>query len=278
MAKKQKSKPKSKSRKSAASKADKHLLYEQAVQETEADILLAESIFKERYGRRPHILREDFSGTSLFSCDWVARHAQNRAFCIDLDPEPLKWGREHNVSRLSAEQRARLELIEGDVMLVNTPAVDITCAFNFSYFIFRERKQLLAYFRRALASLGSEGLLILDAYGGADAQRTMSETREQEGFDYVWDQHRYDPIQNRVVNYIHFKFPDGSKIKRAFRYEWRLWSLPELKDLLLEAGFSECEVYWEGTDPETEEGDGEYALAEEALDDPAWVSYIVAYR
>ena len=50
MAKKQKSKSKSKSRKSAASKADKHLLYEQAVQETEADILLAEDIFKERYG------------------------------------------------------------------------------------------------------------------------------------------------------------------------------------------------------------------------------------
>ena len=46
MAKKQKSKSKSKSRKSAASKADKHLLYEQAVQETEADILLAENIFK----------------------------------------------------------------------------------------------------------------------------------------------------------------------------------------------------------------------------------------
>ena len=105
----------------------------------------------------------------------------------------------------------------------------------------------------------------------------MSETREQDGFDYIWDQHRYDPIQNRVVNYIHFKFPDGSKIKRAFRYEWRLWSLPEIRDCLLEAGFSKVEVYWEGTDEETEEGNGEYTLAEEALDDPAWVSYIVGY-
>ena len=169
-------------------------------------------------------------------------------------------------------------MIEGDVMVVNTPPADVTCAFNFSYFLFRERKQLLAYFRRAWGTLAEEGCLMLDAYGGADAQRTMSETREQEGFDYIWDQHRYDPIQNRVVNYIHFKFPDGSKVKRAFRYEWRLWSLPEIKDLLLEAGFSDCEVYWEGTDPETEEGNGEYELAEEALDDPAWVAYVVAYR
>ena len=98
-----------------------------------------------------------------------------------------------------------------------------------------------------------------------------------DGFDYVWDQHRYDPIQNRVVNYIHFEFEDGSKMKRAFRYEWRLWSLPELRDLLLEAGFSKVDVYWEGVDEETEEGNGEYSLEEEALDDPAWVAYVVAY-
>jgi hypothetical protein len=44
----------------------------------------------------------------------------------------------------------------------------------------------------------------------------------------------------------------------------------------LEAGFSEVEVYWEGTDHESGEGDGTYHKAISAADDPAWVSYIVA--
>ena len=262
----------------ASAKADRYVLYQESVQEPEADVDLSLEVFEKHYRRPARRMREDFCGTALFACEWVKRHPENRAWGIDLDPEPLKWGQENNLSKLSKQELSRLELIEGDVMSAETPLVDITCAFNFSYFLFTERKELVKYFECARASLDTEGLLILDAYGGADAQRTMSETREQDGFDYIWDQHRYDPIQNRVVNYIHFKFPDGSKIKRAFRYEWRLWSLPEIRDCLLDAGFSKIEVYWEGTDEETEEGNGEYTVAEQALDDPAWVSYIVGYR
>ena len=69
--------------------------------------------------------------------------------------------------------------------------------------------------------------------------------------------------------------PDGSEMKRAFAYDWRLWSIPELRDLLAEAGFVDTEVYWEATDRKTGEGNGNYYKAESALDDPAWVAYIV---
>jgi hypothetical protein len=270
-------KSKSRRKRNEAARADRYVLYEASVQEPEADIDLAEEIFEKHYGRKPTRLREDFCGTALLACEWVKRHAKNRAWAIDLDPEPLKWGHEHNVLKLSDDARTRLELVEGNVMSSPTPPTEVICAFNFSYFLFRERRDLKAYFECARTGLEDEGLLILDAYGGADALRTLSETREMDGFDYVWDQHRYDPIQNRVVNYIHFEFEDGSKMKRAFRYEWRLWSLPELRDLLLESGFSKVDVYWEGVDEETEEGNGEYCLEEEALDDPAWVAYVVAY-
>ena len=65
-------------------------------------------------------------------------------------------------------------------------------------------------------------------------------------------------------------------MRKAFRYDWRLWSLPELCELMQEAGFKETRVYWEGTDRKTNEGNGIFRRAEHAPDDPAWVAYIVA--
>jgi hypothetical protein len=67
-------------------------------------------------------------------------------------------------------------------------------------------------------------------------------------------------------------------MRRAFSYDWRLWSIPELRDLLAEIGFSETEVYWEGTDRKTNEPNGVYRKVLSAPDDPAWVAYIVAYK
>jgi hypothetical protein len=172
-----------------------------------------------------------------------------------------------------------VKLIEGDVLDIGHENVDVTVAFNFSYFLFQERASLLNYLKHAYSTLNPEGVLILDAYGGADSQRTSEETREvDDDFDYVWDQHRFDPIHNGVTNFIHFEFPDGSRIKRAFRYDWRLWSIPEIRELLQEAGFYKSEVYWEGTDRETGEGNDVFSPREQAPDDPAWICYITGYR
>jgi hypothetical protein len=261
---------------SEARRADRYRLYEESVQDPELDVALFRRIFSKRFGRPPRLLREDFCGTAALACGWVASHGENRAWGIDLDPEPLAWGREHNLSALSWEQQKRVELIQGDVLEVEQlEKVDITVAYNFSYFTFQTRPLLLRYLRQVRSTLAEEGLLMLDAYGGADAQKTMTETREQDGFDYVWDQDLFDPINHRAVNYIHFEFADGSQLRKAFAYDWRLWSLPELRDLLIEAGFSEVEVYWEGTESRTGEGNGIYRKATRALDDPAWVAYLV---
>ena len=51
-----------------------------------------------------------------------------------------------------------------------------------------------------------------------------------------------------------------------------------LAELLAEAGFSQVDVYWEGTDEETGEGSGEYYPTLEGEADPAWVAYIVAQK
>ena len=267
-----------KSRRAAAT-ADKYALYQESVQDTESDIALAERVFKQEYGRPPRLLREDFSGTSLMACDWVTRHADNHAWAIDLDPEPLAWGRERNLAKLDAGQAKRVELVQADVMEAECGPVDVCVAFNFSYFLFKTREQLLGYLKKARSSLKQEGIFMVDVYGGAEAQTTMTETREQDAdFDYVWDQDLFDPITHDVVNYIHFEFPDGSEMRKAFRYDWRLWSLPELCDLMMEAGFKDTRVYWEGTEKKTNEGNGIFRKVTSAPDDPAWVSYIVGVR
>jgi hypothetical protein len=76
--------------------------------------------------------------------------------------------------------------------------------------------------------------------------------------------------------HIHFEFPDGSRMAKAFSYHWRLWTLPELREILLEAGFRKADVYWEGTDEETGEGNGEYQPCEIGDADAGWVCYVVA--
>jgi len=103
------------------------------------------------------------------------------------------------------------------------------------------------------------------------------EGRSLDGFTYVWDQHSVNPITGRVVNYIHFEFPDGSTIKKAFEYDWRFWTLPEIKDVLTDAGFSKVVVYWEGTD-EDGGGNGEWAIDDRGEACAGWVAYIVGVK
>ena len=77
---------------------------------------------------------------------------------------------------------------------------------------------------------------------------------------------------------VHYQFADGTEIRKAFSYSWRLWTLPEIRETLLEAGFSKALVYWEGTDPKTGEGDDEFVVAERGDADLGWIAYIVAER
>jgi len=119
-------------------------------------------------------------------------------------------------------------------------------------------------------------MLFLDAYGGVEAQQQRIVRRPCDGFTYVWEQRSFDPIQSWGRNYIHYEFPDGSAIRRAFRYDWRLWTLPELREIMADAGFSHSEVYWEGTCQRTGLGNDVFVRRERAEADPAWIAYLVA--
>ena len=198
---------------------------------------------------------------------------------MDIDASVLEWGRKNRVAKLPLEDQARVSLIESDVLTVETPKVDLLVAFNFSYWIFEERATMLNYMRRCRGSLKDDGVLFMDMFGGPESfEETKEKTKYKKlGFTYIWHQAKFHPITNHMQCYIHFKFKDGSKIKKAFSYAWRLYTAPELRDLLLEAGLSNVTVYWEGED-EDGEGNGEFLPDAKGEADLAWIAYIVAEK
>jgi hypothetical protein len=106
----------------------------------------------------------------------------------------------------------------------------------------------------------------------------LKERRELKGFTYVWDQASYNPVTGDLRCHIHYEFPDRSLLRKAFTYDWRLWTLPEIREVLAEAGFARTVVYWQGWDDEADEGDGDYQPVESADADAGWIAYLAALR
>lgn len=262
--------------KTMAQSADRHELYERSVQDVEQEVDFITETFQDLRGRQALTFREDFCGTASACCEWVKRGSSRSATGIDFDAPTLDWGREHRLSKLNHEQRSRVTLVEADVLEADASGFDVVGAFNFSYWTFKTRPKMVEYFASVRRALASDGLFVLDAFGGSEAFEEMKEKTKHKGFTYVWEQAVYHPVTGYMKTHIHFKFPDGSKMKRAFTYEWRLWTLPEIQELLLEAGFSDVTIYWEGDD-EDGDGNGEFEPEAEGAADLGWITYIVAH-
>ena len=262
-----------------AEQADKHELYELSVQNVENEIEFLQDTFKQIRGRTAYVLREDFCGTASACCQWVRQGEKFQAIGVDIDASVLEWGRNNRLSKLDTADRARVRLIESDVRTAETPKVDLLTAFNFSFFIFDTRDALRDYFIKAKEALVDDGVMFLDMFGGPEAQEETKEKtkHKKHGFSYIWHQETFHPVTNFIRCHIHFKFRDGSKMKKAFTYEWRLWSAPELLELLHEAGFSKATLYWEGSD-EDGDGNGEFTPEQKGEADLAWIAYIVAEK
>lgn len=265
----------------------KHTLYEVSVQSFEADLDFFERVFEERNGRPLRELREDFCGTAALSATWVRRHKDNRAWGVDIDGPTLEFGRKEHASRLG-DASDRLALIEESVLDVLEPKVELVGAQNFSYQVFKTRKELGDYFKVVRQSLKDDGMFVMDVLGGQDSMGESKEDRritdaiDAEGnrlpnFTYVWEQVRFNPITHDFRAHIHFKLPGGVRYKNAFTYEWRLWTLPELRELLTEAGFSSAEVYVEGWDDEADDTDGEFRKRSYYENQAVWIAYLVGY-
>ena len=145
-------------------------------------------------------------------------------------------------------------------------------ALNYSYCVFKDRKTLVRYLQRCRKALSPDGIMVMDTYGGPSARRAEQDRHKEKGFTYIWDQASFNPITNETVAKIHFAFPDGSRMRNAFTYNWRLWTVPELRDALIDAGFRENYTYLEDLD-----GNGQGTLRERKRVAPEndWNAYII---
>ncbi|MBI3544706.1 MAG: class I SAM-dependent methyltransferase, partial [Deltaproteobacteria bacterium] len=215
--------------------------------------------------------------TFHFACEFVKRDPANTAEALDLDPEPLAYGLRKHYPKLKPEQRKRLAIHRRNVISVSKKKVDVIVANNFSFYIFQERAKLVEYFRAARKSLARNGMFILEMVGGPGFVEKNKEQRTIKHlgkplFTYIWDQRSFNPVDRRALYSIHFRFPDGSIRKDVFTYDWRIWTIPEVRDALREAGFQDTAVFWETS--HRGEATGEFVRSEKGSNDWTWLCYV----
>jgi hypothetical protein len=262
-----------------AATADKHVLYELAVQNPDAELHFVSTRYRKIRGRDLRVIREDFCGTGNSSCAWVRRHRENVAYGLDLHGPTLAWGRRNHVAPLTPDQASRVHLLRRNVL---TPGDDVShaqvvLAMNFSYWIFSTRESLRAYFQTVFRTMSSDGVFFLDHYGGWESVQVRTDRKRCKGFTYLWEQASFNPITHDATCRIHFEFRDGTALRNAFKYSWRLWTIPEIRELLFEAGFKSVDVFWEGDDDKGG-GNGVFRLTKNPEPCPAHISFIVAAK
>jgi len=266
-----------------AQKADKHQLYQWSVQSPGVDIEFFTEEFTRHRGRKPMRLREDFCGTALMSTEWCKTDPERTALGVDLDGDTLQYGREHNLAP-AGEAAKRVKLAQADVRETRFAKVDLTLAMNFSYCVFKTRDELQAYFAAAHKGLVKDGVLALEVYGGTESMSTLTEERDvRGGATYIWEQEKFSPISHETLCHISWRFKkDKSVLHRAFTYDWRLWTLPELRELMLAAGFKSVKFYFERVDGDEDDefltGTGEFIEQDEIENQEAFLAYVLALK
>lgn len=266
----------------------KFSLYQQSVQSPKGDISYLQKFFLTYVGgRAPLHLQEDFCGTALLSTEWLRSDSRRTAVGLDLDVEALDWCLENNVNKVGADLSSRIFLYHGNVLqpheaklvksnfqnimhnvtieekgnsseaIVDSEALpprDIICAFNYSCCCLHSRHELVSYFKHSLCALSKKGgIFVMDLYGGTSSECELRMQRRFPNFTYTWEQAGFDIIQRKTRISLHFTLQkqQKKKLRHAFSYSWRLWSLPEIKDCMEEAGFGSVH-FWIRQMPDSE--------------------------
>jgi SAM-dependent methyltransferase len=240
-------------------------LYQASVQDSTAQARVLEHLFRRIHRRRtPKVLREDFAGTAQDALAWISLDPAHTALAVELDPAVVERARARSRAILRSADR-RLSFIQSrveDLRPDTIPRADIVAALNFSIGYLHDRSTLVAYLRQVRQSLAPRGIFVASVFGGAQSVRPHRESfpiarrparrgsPATPAFEYVWEVHGFNPVQQRGDFRIHFRIPGnkkaegvGEEIADAFRYDWRVWSLPELTEALREAGFHSAEVW-----------------------------------
>lgn len=265
----------------ASRELTRHDLYELCVQSPSHLVPFLRAV----HGNDPRVLGEDFAGTAALSHLWADRGEQHRAIAIDLDAEALAFRGGHpRVTTLAQDVMADIDLEQGG-------KADVIFVGNFSIGYWHTRAELVAYLSRVRGRLNPGGVFVCDTYGGESAYTLGDVHRDHwipenprypghagKRIRYTWEQRAADPITARVTDVLHFRVEKAGVIEQelfdAFTYEWRLWSIPELRDAMADAGFVSSEVYSKTADAIDDEGNA-YVLPIEDGEDELDDNYIV---
>lgn len=253
-------------------------LYELCVQAPSMSAKFVDALL----GGEASVIGEEFCGPASIAREYVALGGGRRAVATDMDAEPLEHARARAGEELDASLRGHLSFSRCDVM-EETSRVRALIALNFAVCEMRGRDALVAYLRHAHQRLEGGGVYVADLYGGENAMAEGSaevvfETGEGDIL-YEWRQVAANPLTGLVSNEIHFELPDGTRIERAFAYEWRLWSPAELADAFREAGFDSVEFHagFGGAVDDTGSPVPEPIVTPDELGDE-WVIFVVARK
>lgn len=267
----------------AKNKFDKYLFYENSVQTPTEHVYIFDKMFREIRNEVPRTLREDFCGTFLISCEWAKSDPKRTALGLDLDSEPTQYGMKHGYKKLNADQKKRVKIRNQDVCIPSKgKGFDVIGACNFSFNIFHSRALMKKYFKAALQSLNKDGIFVLELAGGPGFIRTQKEqktytVRGLGKYTYYWDQKSFDPITHHGLYAIHFKDRYGTLHRDCFIYDWRVWTIPELKKMMHESGFKDVAVYWEESNKDGQ-GNGEFKRMAKGDNAYSWIAFVVGIK
>ena len=256
---------------------EKYKLYESTVQDAPDDVEFIREKCKELGLKKPRLLREDFCGTGWLACEWAKVGSDYKSVGLDLDPVPLDYGKKVHFGALSPKQKLRVKLLEEDVMGAEHRGFDVIAAFNFSYSIFKRREMMVKYFKSVWKSLKPGGVFFLDIMGGWECQQKHGDVRKHDSIKYFWKCKGFNPVDHSTLYSISFKLKGKKRLRDVFVYDWRLWSIPELRDIMEEVGFASSHVFWEGDDNDGG-GNGIYSRVEKEESCESWVSYIAGVK
>jgi hypothetical protein len=230
-------------------------LYRACVQDGERMVRFLRAVHGGKGKGQPRVLRDDFAGPAGLACAWASDSVEHVGIGVDVDAEPLGH------APVRGEIAQRVKLVVSDAEKCSARA-DVICAMNFAMCELHTRAEAIGYLRGVLGSLESGGVFACDIYGGVNAWVPGALVTFAEGpvgpgskrvgkIEYHWQQKEADCVRGMVENHLHFKLGAAAAKKlgceakwtSAFVYQWRLWSIAELRDLMMEAGFGSVEVY-----------------------------------
>ncbi|MEI7974092.1 MAG: hypothetical protein WCH11_06980 [Bdellovibrio sp.] len=118
----------------------------------------------------------------------------------------------------------------------------------------------------------------MDCFGGMACGEANQESTSHRNFRYFWEQKSFNPITHEARFAIHFQRKHEAIRRNVFTYDWRMWSLPELREMLTEVGFASTSVFWEQSDPGSSKGNGVYRKTEKGETCEAWIAYVVGEK